>query len=215
MRVACHFCDTLHEAPRLRDGDAAYCRGCGHMLYRNRPHSLARATGFSSAALIFMAVAHAFPFLTMESGGITTRLTLVESIRVFLREGNPLLAVAVAFFTIVAPLILTGGLLYVAAPLRHGVALPGAALVTRCQQLLEPWSMLEVFLLGLLVSLLKLGHLARIEYGVGLWALGGLVLCTSAAIAGIDRLELWDRLEIALLNEAEDEVRETGEEERA
>lgn len=166
------------------------------MLYRNRPHSLARATSFSSAGLIFMVIAHIFPFLTMKSGSMITELTLGESVLVFWQDGNPLLAAALAFFTIFAPLALIGGLLYVAAPLRHGMALPGASEVTRWLQRLEPWSMLEVFLLGMLVSLLKLGHLADLTFGTGFWALAGLVFCTSAAMGGIDRMELWDRLEI-------------------
>jgi paraquat-inducible protein A len=102
------------------------------------------------------------------------------------------------FFTVIAPLVLVGGLLYVAAPLRFGIALPGAKNVTRWFQLCEPWSMLEVFLLGILVALLKLGAVGEIHLGIGLWALAGLVFCTAAAMAGIDRLELWDRLEIAL-----------------
>ena len=196
IRVACHFCDTLQESPRLRAGDAAYCLGCGRILYRNRPNSLARATSFSAAGLIFMVIAHSFPFLTMRSGGLSTRLTLLESVSVFARDRDYLLAAAVAFFTIIAPLALMGGLLYVAAPLRHGFALPGAVRVTLWFQRMEPWSMLEVFLLGLLVSLLKLGHLAELTFGAGLWALAGLVICTSAALGGIDRMELWDRLEI-------------------
>lgn len=57
--------------------------------------------------------------------------------------------------------------------------------------------MLEVFLLGMIVSLMKLGHVAEVHFGIGLWALAGLVLCLAAALAGIDRRELWDRLEVA------------------
>lgn len=199
MQVACHFCDTLQTAPRLRDGDAAFCCCCGERLFRNRPHSLAHATGYSLAALIFMGIAHAFPFLTMTSGNVTTKLTLVQSASELARQDYPILAVAVVFFTIIAPLILVGGLLYVTAPLRHGVSLPGAITAARWFQKMEPWSMLEVFLLGLVVSLLKLGKVADLEFDTGLWALVGLVLCSAAAIGGIDRLELWDRLEISLL----------------
>lgn len=198
LQVACHFCDTLQESPRLREGDAAYCCGCSKLLYRNRPHSLARATSFSSAGLVFMVIAHSYPFLTMKSGSLGTELTLAESVLVFWQQDDYLLAAATAFFTILSPLALLGGLLYVTAPLRSGRAWPGAAAVTRWFQRIEPWSMLEVFLLGLLVSLLKLGHLADLTFGIGLWALAGVVVCTSAAIAGIDRQELWDRLEIAL-----------------
>jgi len=197
LHVACHLCDVLQESPRLREGDAAYCCHCGERLYRNRPRSLAHATGFSMAALVFMGMTYAFPFITMSTGSMSTKLTLFESVAVLSRETNPLVAVCVFFFTILAPLLLVTGLLYVAAPLRHGIALPGAVAASRMYQRLEPWSMIEVFLLGMIVSLLKLGHLARLEYGVGLWALGGVVLCTAAALGGIDRYELWDRLEVA------------------
>lgn len=197
MQVACHFCDTLQKSPRLRDGEGAYCCECGTLLYRNRPRSLAHATGFSAAALIFMGIAHAFPFLTMTRGSMSTKLTLLGAANVLNQDGTPLLSLAVIFFTVIAPLILVGGLLYVAAPLRYGIEAPGAFAVTRLFQKMEPWSMLEVFLLGLIVSLLKLGKMADVAYNTGLWALVGLVLCTAAAYGGIDKLELWDRLEIS------------------
>jgi len=58
--------------------------------------------------------------------------------------------------------------------------------------------MLEVFLLGFLVSLLKLGHVADLHFGIGLWALVALVLCIAGTMGGIDRRELWDRLELAI-----------------
>lgn len=149
------------------------------------------------AALIFMGMTYAFPFITMTTGSMSTQLTLLETVAVLARETNPLVAVCVFFFTVLSPLLLMSGLLYVAAPLRYGIALPGAIAASRMYQRMEPWSMIEVFLLGLIVSLLKLGHLAHIQYGIGLWALGGVVLCAAAALGGIDRQELWNRLEIA------------------
>lgn len=57
--------------------------------------------------------------------------------------------------------------------------------------------MIEVFLLGVLVSLLKLGHLAELHFGVGFWAFAALMFCMAAAVAAIDKRELWDRLEVA------------------
>lgn len=197
LNVACAFCDTLQRAPRLPSGDSAYCCCCGALLYKNRPNSLAHATSFSMASLIFMVIAHSYPCITMKSGAMSTQLTLWESVRVFADMEEPLLAFAVAFFTIFSPLIISFSLLYVAAPLRYGIALPGAETCTRFFQRFQPWSMLEVFLLGLLVSLLKLKSLAELHFDIGLAALVGVVLCSSAAAAGIDRLELWDRLEVA------------------
>lgn len=180
------------------EGDGAFCVCCGEMLYRNQRHSLARATSYSLASLILMGVTHAFPFLTMESGGERTELTLVKAAQVLSLEGRPFLSVAVICFTIVAPVILMGGLFYIAAPLRRGTILPGTVKVMRWYQRVEAWSMMEVFLLGLIVSLLKLRNLAEVHYGVGLWALGALVFCMAAAVGGVDKLELWDRIEVVL-----------------
>ncbi len=69
--------------------------------------------------------------------------------------------------------------------------------MTRLIQKLAPWAMIEVFFLGTLVSLLKLVKLADVHLGVAFWALGAGMICLAAAMAGIDRRELWDRLEVA------------------
>lgn len=197
-RVACHFCDALQPAPLPREGEVAFCGHCGEILYQNRPRSLSRAVGFSAAALILMVLVHTFPFLTLSAAGNRTRLSLVESANALVADDAPLLALSVVIFTIVAPVILAGGLLYLCLPLMSGRSLPGSVAIARWIQFAEPWSMLEVFLLGFIVSLLKLGHVAEMQFETGLWALVAVVVCITAAMAGIDRRELWDRLEITL-----------------
>ena len=100
-------------------------------------------------------------------------------------------------FTVVAPLVLAGGhdLCVLPADVRAGG--PGACNVAKWMYRSEPWNMVEVFLLGVLVSLLKLAKVADVHFGFGFWAFAGVMLCLAAAVAGIDREELWDRLEVA------------------
>jgi len=193
----CHFCDTVHQALPVPEGTAAWCKRCGAVLYQNRAASLARATAFSVTALILMGVVHSFPFLVMDAASIRTTLNLVSASGALIDEGSPLLGVALALFTIVAPLSLATSLIYVCAPLMFGRVAPGARLVAKWLNKTEPWNMIEVFLLGVLVSLLKLGKVADVHFGVGFWAFGVLMFCMAAAVAGIDRDELWDRLEVA------------------
>lgn len=194
---ACHFCDTLHEAEPLPEGQAARCRCCGAVLYQNRPASLARVSAFSSAALILMVVVSQFPFLTMDAAGLRTTLNLISGARALIAEGSPLLGIALALFTIVTPVSLASGLLYVCAPLMVGKIAPGAIHIAKWLNRAEPWNMIEVFLLGVLVSLLKLDKLAEVHFGLGFWAFAAVMVCMAAAISGIDRDELWDRLEVA------------------
>lgn len=127
-----------------------------------------------------------------------TILTLPAASKALIHEGTPIVGWGVAIFTIFTPLALAGGLLYVCGPLMFGRAAPGAIFVTRWMSRTEPWNMIEVFLLGVLVSLLKLGHLAELHFGVGFWAFTALMFCMAAAVAAIDKKELWDRLEVAL-----------------
>ena len=61
----------------------------------------------------------------------------------------------------------------------------------------EPWTMVEVFLLGVLVSLLKLAQVAEVSITLGFYSYAGVMVCIAAALAGIDRRELWDRIEVA------------------
>lgn len=196
-RSVCHFCDTLHELRALPEGTAARCSCCGAVLYQNRPASLVRATAFSLTAMILMVVVHWFPFLTMDAASIRTSLSLTSAAGALIDQGSPILGFALALFTIVTPLVLATSLLYVCAPLLFGRIAPGATKVAKWLNRAEPWNMIEVFLLGVLVSLLKLDKVADVHFGMGFWAFGVLMLCMAAAVAGIDRNELWDRLEVA------------------
>lgn len=194
---ACHFCDTLHESSPVEEGKAARCVRCGGLLYQNRPASLARATAFSLAALVLMVPVHVFPFLTMDAASMRRHLTLTGSAIALFKEDAPILGCAIFLFTMIAPLMLAGGMVYVCAPLLAGKKAPGAVLAAKWMHLSEPWNMVEVFLLGVLVSLLKIAKVADVHFDLGFWAFAGVMLCTAAAVAGIDREELWDRLEVA------------------
>ena len=194
---ACHFCDTLHESSAVSEGAAAHCVRCGVVLYQNRPASLVRATAFSLAALFLMILVHVFPFLTMDAASMRRNLTLMGAAAALIEEDSPILGVSIILFTIVTPLVLAGGMMYVCAPLMIGRAAPGAFSVAKWMYRCEPWNMVEVFLLGVLVSLMKLAKVADVHFGLGFWAFAGVMLCMAGAVAGIDRDELWDRLEVA------------------
>lgn len=193
----CHYCDTVHEAKLIAEGSRANCVLCGATLYQNRPASLVRVTSFSLTSLLLMLVVHAAPFVNMNAAGLQVELTITGAVLALIDEGSLLVGIGMALFTIIAPLILAGGLFYVCAPLMFGRMAPGAMFVTRWMSRSEPWNMIEVFLLGVLVSLLKLGELAELNFGIGFWAFAGLMVCMAAAVAAIDKRELWDRLEVA------------------
>ncbi len=196
-KVACLFCDTLHEAAEIEEGEAATCKRCGHVLYQNRHASLIRATCFSLSALLLMIVAQSLPFLTLNAAGLQRELTLFNTATSLMQNDAPLLGCSVLIFTILAPMFLICGMVYTSMPLLLGRRAPGTYFIVKWVYRTEPWNMVEVFALGVLVSILKLAQVAEVTINVGFYSYCGVMVCMAAALAGIDRRELWDRVEVA------------------
>lgn len=196
-RVICHYCDTLHDVPLLKEGLAAHCSQCQALMYRNQANSLQRSVAFGVTALSLYILTLIFPFISMDAGGNISSMTVPSAIIMLWKTGGSLISLCVALFVLILPLILITTLLYICLPLIFGKALPGSISLTRGIFAMQPWVMVEVFFLGAIVSLLKLIKLADVDLGIGFWAVSGLMLSLAGAISGIDRLELWDRIEVA------------------
>jgi paraquat-inducible protein A len=196
-RVACPYCDTLHQADLVEEGEAASCRECGAVLYRNRPGSLSRSAAFALTALVFFFLMLLFPFITLEAQGNTVTVSVPGAVTRLWEEGGRFVSLCLAFFVIAIPFLELVLLLCLALPLLSGTAWPLSRLLLRLFLELQAWGMVEVFFLGAVVSLLKLTKLASIDLGIGFWAVGGLMISLAGAIGAIDRSELWDRLESA------------------
>ena len=122
---------------------------------------------------------------------------LWQSVSGLAEQGYAYLATAVATFILAAPSMLIIGLLYLIVPLLNGRRLPGAILLARWVHRARRWNMIEVFLVGVLVSLIRLGKLATLNLGTSFWAFVGLIICLTAAITSIHPREIWLRLDEA------------------
>ena len=195
--MACHDCDALFLFGELKWGEKAECPYCAATLGRAETNSLHRAGALAAAAAVLFVVAIFFPFISLEIGGRTNSIGLAESVGALRANGQPFLATAVAVFILGAPATMLSGMLYLLAPLFADRRFRGAMFVCRLVYGTGHWNMIEVFLIGVLVSLLKLMDMATVSLGVSFWAFVGLILCMTASLAAIDRRELWDRLEAA------------------
>ena len=194
--LACPDCDALYSPPAVPLRARTFCARCGANLFTRRPNMLARAAALTVAAAVLFIVANLFPFLSLRADYRESDMVLSGSVSGLEDQGYPVLAAAVAVFTLAAPTLVIGGLLYLLLPLLLAdVRLPGAARLGRGVQEARRWNMLEVFLLGVLVSLLKLGSLATLTLGTSFWAFVGVIVCLTAALATLDQHELWTRLD--------------------
>ncbi len=183
--------------PIVRENERVLCPRCRAGLFSRRPNFVHRATALTLAGAIFLILSNAFSFLTLRADYRESAMHLSGCVSGLEEQGFPLLAAMVGVFTIVAPTLLIGALLYVLVPLLRGRRLPWALPLCRAIHEARYWNMTEVFVLAVLVSLLKLGTLATITLNVSFWAFVGLIVCLIAALSTIDNGELWAQLEAA------------------
>ncbi len=196
-QLVCPDCDVVLEVEPLQEGEKAICPRCAFALMTHERNSIHRTAALAFAAAVLFLVSNCFPFMTLRAGFRESEMMLWQSASGLDTEGYPYLGFAVAIFILVAPTLLIGGLLYLLLPLLSERRLPGAARLCRWVLAARRWNMIEVFLLGALVSLLKLGKLAELTLGASFWSFVGLIICLTAALASIHPRELWTRLELA------------------
>ena len=107
------------------------------------------------------------------------------------KSGQIELAILVALTSIVFPALTLIGLLWILLPLKLGKFPPFAATVFRTITALGPWTLMGVFMLGVLIAFVKLGDLATVVPGVSLFAFAALMLFAAAATSRFDSSMLW------------------------
>jgi len=172
--IACHECDLLLARPEVPPGGVAQCPRCGSTLFAQSVNSIERSLALAIAGLILFLPANIYPLLTLEVVGIHQNQTVFSSAMSLYDDGLWMVALLILLFVILVPLVKLLLLLYVSASLHGRTLWRGTALALRSYQHLDEWGMLEVYLLGIAVAVVKLVDIASIETGIGLG--GGLAL---------------------------------------
>jgi paraquat-inducible protein A len=191
--IACHECDLLQREAALPQGGVARCGRCGAELYRSHPHSLERTLALTASAIVLFVIANSFPIVGLQLDGQVIQTTLFNTVRTLWDEDMKSVAALVFVTTIAMPALQLSAIAYLVLPLRLGRVPAHFGRVFRVLQTVRPWGMVEVFMLGVLVSLVKLAHLAGVVAGVALWSFAALMLVMAGISAVFDVRGLWAR----------------------
>lgn len=193
--IACHDCDLLQREIPLNPGCSATCRRCGAVLYRNATDSINRTLAYSVAASILFVIANVFPILTIELQGDRADVTLFGAVLSLWEQGFKPVSAVVFITTIVVPAIEMGSMGTLLLPLKMGQLPPAYTFFMRTLQHVQPWSLVEVFFLGILVSLVKLTSNFKVIPGIALWSFALLTLLIAAMAASFSARDVWTRLD--------------------
>src|SRR5512136_2424550 len=160
--MACHDCDLLHRIPVVPEGMTASCCRCGAELAKPKRNSVARSLAQAAVGL---------------------DLLLLSGIQELYLQDMRLVAVLVLITTVLAPLAQLLALLYILLPLKVNRPAPGMFYVFRRLRSIEPWSMMEVFMVGILVSVVKLAKMAHIIPGTAAYCFMALIFVLAACLS--------------------------------
>jgi paraquat-inducible protein A len=156
---------------------------------------LDRALALALGGLVLIAIANTMPFMSLKMQGRLQEADLITGAIALLEQGIWPLAVVVGVTTVATPLIKLAGVSYVLLALRLERPPGHLPQVFRWLELLRPWAMIEVYLLGVFVAYVKLLDLATLEIGVAFWALAALMLVMVAVELVLSPEAVWDKME--------------------
>jgi paraquat-inducible protein A len=194
--TACPGCDLLQRLPALPPGGRARCLRCGHTLaIEPGEGSLQRALALATAAAIVFVIGNTTSLMGLSAVGLHASTTILGGAYELWLQGYQVTAAAVAFACVLAPAIYISSLLVLLWMSARPPLPKWASALMRHASFMLSWSMPEVMLLGILVALIKIAALATVIPGVGLYAMGVLVILLAAIKLTFDPRQVWRRLE--------------------
>lgn len=189
--VSCHLCQTLSKMEEDR------CPRCGSRLHSRKPDSLNRTWAFLIAGAALYIPANIFPIMTVISFGKGSPDTIFSGIITLINAGMIPIAALVFFASILVPVLKLLGLAFLVVSVqRRWQWKPIERLkLYRVIEFIGRWSMIDIFMISILIALVKLGNIATIEPGVAAVAFASVVVLTMFAATSFDPRLIWDNLD--------------------
>lgn len=190
----CRHCGELMRQVEACDDEALLCPNCQLPLQAAQPNWVQPATALSVAAVVLFMISNCFDFLSLKLVGFEQGASILSGVGALLAHDQWLLAALVFSTIFLFPLLEISALLYLLVPFQLKRRLPGQVAVLRWLIRAQPWSMMEIFLLAILVTSVKLGDMASLIPGISMYAFFCLVPILAITYGLVDKQCLWTYL---------------------
>lgn len=174
--MRCPQCDLENHIPELFPDQTAHCSRCEEDLYTITAAPFSSPITAAASALFFLILSCCFPFLSMDVQGNVSQIYLIQNAQALFTQGFAILSYLLLIFIILAPALYVCLIIYLHSGLLHHKLLPGMTQMTKLLQHLKPWIMVDVFMLAVLVSMVKMVSYGDLYLGWAFWAFTGMVL---------------------------------------
>jgi paraquat-inducible protein A len=195
--ISCHACHQLSRIPDVMTDGEVICPRCEAHVHLRKPNSISRTWALLIAAYIMYIPANLLPVMTVISFGKGEADTILSGVKELIHAGMLPIALLVFVASIIVPvlklLVLTFLLLSVQ---HHWQWRPRERTVLyRVTEVIGRWSMIDIFMISILIALVKLEAVATIEPGPGAISFAAVVILTMFAAMNFDPRLIWDQLE--------------------
>ncbi len=194
--IGCHTCG--HVLASAHDWHGVDCPRCQATLHHRKPNSLSRTWALLIAAVIFYVPANVYPIMTVISFGQGAPDTILSGVIHLIEADQWPIAILVFFASIVVPVLKITIIAFLLISVQMGSAWrPRERTLTyRLTEFIGRWSMIDIFMISILVALVKLEAIATIEAGPGAVAFSAVVILTMLSAMSFDPRLIWDRAEV-------------------
>ncbi len=195
--VSCHACGRLSRLVSVAIDHHQHCPRCGAALHQRRSHSVSRTWALVLAAFILYIPANVLPVMTVIQFGSGDPHTILGGVVELFVSGMWPLAALVFFASILVPMLKLIGLTYLLITVQRKSRrrLRDRTVLYRIVEGVGRWSMIDIFMISILVALVRLGAVATIEAGPGATYFGAVVVLTMIAAMTFDPRLIWDAAE--------------------
>jgi paraquat-inducible protein A len=191
--LACHECDLINSIGPVPEGYSAVCSRCGSVLFSPKADSLNRSLALTLTGVTLLLIANVYPLLAIKKEGIYQATTLLGGVRALYEGGYGAVALLVLFTTILFPLFELLVKLHLLVPLTLNRRPWKMISLMHFLEVIRPWGMMEVYMLGILVSVVKLVKMVTVIPGTSLYAFFALIFVVAAGAGTFDSRDLWKR----------------------
>ena len=195
--LGCHSCHLVCRDHHLKAGETATCPRCGALLHRRKPNSVTRTWALLVAAVILYFPANMLPIMTVISFGQAQTDTIISGVAHLLAAGMWPIALLVFFASIIVPIskLVIIAYLLVSVQLKLQWRPLDRTRLYRITETIGRWSMVDIYVIAILIALVKLETLATVEPGPGAVFFAAVVVITMFAARTFDPRLIWDTLE--------------------
>jgi len=199
--IICKKCHTLHQKINIHKDTKALCSHCNTVIYYHTKHLYRTTLALTLTALIFLLVAFSFDIINIHINGMYKSLNMQSLFIMIFQQGYYLVGIMLLFLIVIFPITILLSIILLLILMKRKKAGYTVKRLLILIAKLQHWSMVDIFFISILVSMVKLFTYAQIELGVSFFSFILLLILDTITIKKISFNELWRRYESTYLNE--------------